>query len=326
MLEPKTQRRPRTASDHAGGIRVLYIGGWGRSGSTVLGRLLGRVPGMIFAGELNHLWQRGLAEDRLCGCGEAFSRCEHWRAAGEAAYAGWGNVDLAQALAAGPEGARHRQVPGLLGIGRDQALEQRAALLLGLYRGLSVVGGGATIVDSSKSPPYAMLLGGVPGLDLRVVHLVRDGRAVAYSWAKKVERPDQPGAFMPRFGTASSALYWLTDNWLFHLMQRRGVAVLRVRYEDLVREPDRWLAAILAHAGHEHRSERLEEVAAGVDLGTDHTVAGNPMRFARGPVHVRLDDEWRTRMPARRRAVFTAIGWPLLARYGYLARGVRHEE
>jgi len=52
-----------------------------------------------------------------------------------------------------------------------------------------------------------------------------------------------------------------------------------------------------------------------VDLGEDHTVAGNPIRFRRGEIEVRRDDEWRTRMPRRSKALVTALTLPALARF-----------
>src|ERR1700722_7728096 len=48
---------------------VVYLAGTGRSGSTVLANILGEVDGVFAAGELRYLWQRGLKEGRLCGCG-----------------------------------------------------------------------------------------------------------------------------------------------------------------------------------------------------------------------------------------------------------------
>ena len=42
--------------------RVLYILGWGRSGSTVLGNILGEVDGFFCAGELHYLWERRLSD------------------------------------------------------------------------------------------------------------------------------------------------------------------------------------------------------------------------------------------------------------------------
>ena len=41
-------------------VPVLYIGGWGRSGSTLLAHVLAEVPGFVSVGELRYVWQGGL--------------------------------------------------------------------------------------------------------------------------------------------------------------------------------------------------------------------------------------------------------------------------
>jgi hypothetical protein len=53
-------------------VRVLYIGGWGRSGSTLLDLILGQAPGVFSAGEVREIWQSGLVENRPCGCERPF--------------------------------------------------------------------------------------------------------------------------------------------------------------------------------------------------------------------------------------------------------------
>jgi hypothetical protein len=73
-------------------LKVLFLGGHGRSGSTILDRLLGQLPGFFSIGELRNVWQRSLLEDQLCGCGEPFSRCGFWRAVVDRAL---GDVDAA---------------------------------------------------------------------------------------------------------------------------------------------------------------------------------------------------------------------------------------
>ena len=66
---------PRADADP---FRVLYIGGWGRSGSTLLDRLLGQAEGSFSVGEMRDLWLRGVLENRRCGCGEPFDSCPFW--------------------------------------------------------------------------------------------------------------------------------------------------------------------------------------------------------------------------------------------------------
>ena len=49
--------------------RVLYIGGLGRSGTTLLERILGELPGACALGEVVHLWDRDVRADERCACG-----------------------------------------------------------------------------------------------------------------------------------------------------------------------------------------------------------------------------------------------------------------
>ena len=45
-------------SSHPSTPQVLYVGGWGRSGSTLLDLALGQIPGFVSVGELRYLWER----------------------------------------------------------------------------------------------------------------------------------------------------------------------------------------------------------------------------------------------------------------------------
>jgi hypothetical protein len=67
-------------------VKVLYIGGFGRSGSTLVERILGQLPGFCSAGEIVFLWQRGLIENQLCGRGATFSECDFWTRVGKTAW------------------------------------------------------------------------------------------------------------------------------------------------------------------------------------------------------------------------------------------------
>lgn len=307
--------------------RLLYVGGWGRSGSTLLARLLGQVDGVVAVGELRDLLLRGCVEDRLCGCGQPFYRCPLWRAVGAAAFGGWEQVDLARLLRIRATLDRPWMMP-LLAAGRGGGragtdLATYVGMLRALYEALAEVTGAAVVVDSSKIASYALLLRrALPG-QVRVAHLVRDSRGVVHSWQKEVELPDDPGrrTVMLRYGSAGAALRYDVYNAVTHGLPLLGLPTLRLRYEDLVAEPTATLTAILRHAGRPVRPGDLDFIGAdGVTLSADHTVDGNPMRFTDGPLRLRVDEAWRTAMPpARQRAVAVMTG-PLLARYGYPLR------
>jgi hypothetical protein len=309
------------------GLRVLFIGGLGRSGSTLLERILCELPGVCSMGEVVHLWQRGLADDERCGCGEAFSRCPFWRDVGDAAFGGWAKVDLAEFLALKDSVDRTRFVPRLAGPALTASLRRRVdgydEVYRRLYAAVRNVSGCGVLVDSSKHVSLACCLRWSEEIDLRVLHVVRDARAVAYSWSKTVGRPEAvegsaAGAHMPRWSAGKTALHWNAQNLGFGLLARRGVRTLRVRYEDFVRSPAATLREIAVFAGLGETAEMPFAGDSAVRLSPNHQVAGNPMRFRTGRIELRADDAWKTELGATRRRLVTGLTLPLLVRYGYL--------
>jgi hypothetical protein len=93
--------------------QVLYVGGWGRSGSTLLSHMLGHLDGHVAVGELRYVWQGGVAGNELCGCGKPFGQCEFWQAVGQRAFGGWDSVDVGEVLELEAAVLRHRNVPAL---------------------------------------------------------------------------------------------------------------------------------------------------------------------------------------------------------------------
>jgi hypothetical protein len=201
-----------------------------------------------------------------------------------------------------------------------------------VYTGIMAASGGQALVDSSKHASLAFCLRWRDDLDLRVVHVVRDSRAVAHSWTREVSRPEAATeSFMTRYSPAVAAGQWNAQNGAVALLARCGTPTLRVRYEDLIAAPAATLARIAAFAGLPVSADGpagaggppiIGRDASGywAELGAAHTVSGNPMRFTTGRVPIRKDERWRTAMPGRQRRTVTALTLPLLARYGYLGR------
>jgi hypothetical protein len=299
-------------------VKVLYIGGSGRSGSTILDSILGQFEGFMSVGEVRFIWKRGLIDDRLCSCGEAFSDCPFWTEVLDRAFGGAAGIDPGRILELMSRGTRARRIPMMLGgAGRRQAfvrgLDELPEVLSRLYAAIRDTSGARVIVDSSKLPTYGYVLGTAPGIDLRVVHLVRDPRAAAYSWQRKKPLPDKRGAYMQRQGTLRSSALWMLWNTTPSLFWPDR---MRIRYEDFVREPSAIVERIVEYAGEE--SEKGPFVApTEVELEPSHSVAGNPSRFTTGRVAVQPDEEWRRRMRPVDRRLVTGLTWPLLGRYGY---------
>ena len=297
--------------------RVLYLGGLGRSGTTLVERLLGELPSVCALGEIVHLWQRDILDDERCGCGARFSACTFWKRVGERAFGGWSTVDVARVHALRDAVERTRHIPRLAKPS-PEVLEY-ASFYTRVYRAAAEVSGAAVVVDSSKHSALAHVLRWAGDIDLRVVHVVRDARGVAYSWTKTVSRPETDGTDeMTRYSPSRSALLWNAHNAAFGLLARRGVPVHRVRYEQFLADPRAALTDLAAYAGVPVSGADLKFVGDGhADFGVGHSAAGNPMRFTVGRLALRRDDAWTVALPPRQRRLVGAVCAPMLRAYGY---------
>lgn len=309
-------------------IRVLYIGGWGRSGSTLLDLILGQAPGVFSAGEVREIWQSGLVENRPCGCERPFRDCSFWQAVGDAGFGGWDRIPLREILRLRYSLDRAWSFPALplrhLVNRLGAQIQAYTGTLQRLYAAMAEVSGARVIVDSSNLPSHAFLLRTMPGIDLRVIHLVRDSRAVAYSWSKHVEKrkAEGPSASLPRYDPSASSLRWLMYNGLTQTLRPLHVPYAFARYEDLVGAPRDEVGRLLQHAGLTGSAAEPGYIdGQTVRLKPNHTAEGNPMRFVTGELELRADQAWRRQMPRRDRRVVTALTLPLLAAYGYRENG-----
>jgi hypothetical protein len=311
-------------------VPVLYIGGWGRSGSTLLAHVLAEVPGFVSVGELRYVWQAGPAGNELCGCGLAFAECPFWTAVGQEAFGGWDKIDVDEVLALEATVLRHRKVP-LLALGRlapehAQKVRRYGDLTAQLYRAILTVAGAQVVVDSTKNPPYAYFLRAAraSGLRMRVLHLVRDSRGVVHSWTKRVARPEVASgeAYFQEFSPVKAGVRWMECNLAFELLRRLGAPTVQMRYESLAADPRGELERMFASMG-ESGAHDLSAVGDSVQVIGQHSVRGNPMRFAHGRQQVRADEAWRTGMAGKTRSLVVLVTWPLLLRYGYLRQASR---
>jgi hypothetical protein len=302
--------------------RVLFLSGLGRSGTTILERVLGELPGVCSAGELVHLWQRGVLDDELCGCGEPFSRCAFWTEVGRRAFGGWDRA-LAErmiALRLRVDRTRHVLLAATPAIRRRER-DEYVAVFARLYRAIVETSGRPVVIDSSKHSSLAWVLRTSPDIDLRVLHVVRDSRGVAYSWTKEVRRPEAGEAdLMTRYSPSRSALLWTGHNVALSVLRMTRAKGRLLRYEDFVADPAGTVRAVAEFAGLRPDGDPSFLHGSQVELGTTHTVAGNPVRFRTGPMTLRRDDDWRRELPRRTQRLVSALTLPLLAGYGYLGR------
>lgn len=304
-------------------IKVLYIGGTGRTGSTLLEKLLGQLPGVFNAGELTWLWY-GLLGDGRCSCGERLATCTVWQQVFEHAYGGLDEIDVRATHELRRRGNSWHLPTMVLPAARRRLLRRLDPLpeqLGRLYRAIQVTTGAQIIVDASKEPHYSWILRSQADIDVHFLHLVRDPRAIAFSWTRvKPEQGFDGTVLLERRNAATSAMYHDVSNAVGEILWERVPGrYLRLRYEDLIADPVGTVAAIGRFMGAEFDASAFLEGDV-ANLHATHSAWGNPNRFESGPVSLRPDEEWRSGLTARDRTVTTLLTLPFLRRYGYPVR------
>jgi hypothetical protein len=262
---------------------LVYIGGYGHSGSTLLEYLLAASPEVVACGEVTSvLRERG--RKAKCTCGRTLQDCPVWGPlqGSPSVLDGWTHARLTLALL-------------------ERAKEAQAAIM----------------VDSSKTPWRSVAmpfrLGRALGPDFRLLHVVRDPRAVCWSAVRKATRRGARPLMALR--SAAASIGWSIGNLACALFGRlHPEQYLLIRYEDLARSPDQVMQDLFA---------KLAPGAkwSGEGIGASHNrhqLYGNRMRSQNlSLAEIKEDTAWSRDMPGAYRALVALLTFPLRRRYGY---------
>lgn len=307
------------AKPHKSPLKLIYIAGYGRSGTTLLDIALGQQPGVFATGELTALPRHVWSEREYCACRLRADECGFWGPV----VATWMNAGLRDRMDSygrtvarsewllDPRRLFWRFMPGNQGRSyHDDTLT--------LLREIAGASGASIIVDSSKLPGRASALMSIREIEVFVVHMVRDGRGVAWSMMKPYQRLVEAGI---QKELKPKPLWYTAARWLMvnlgaemlraRLPRRRSI---RVRYEDFVADPQGIVKSILDLVGHEYSTP---DNLAGV-IRPQHQIAGSRHRMQE-EISIRKDVGWTSQMPRSLQFAFAILTAPLLFRYGYFA-------
>ena len=183
-----SQHIDQEASNSEHKIKVLYIAGTGRCGSTILSNILGEIDGFFSAGEIWNLWQRGLIDNQKCGCGQHFQDCEFWSKVIDEAYGNLPQFDVNTVIETKGQVRNLEIMLSVLPGGKPYLARKLAPFLpyIGaLYRAIHEVSDCQVLIDSSKIPLTAYILSLLPNVELHVLHLVREPHAVCLFMVEK---------------------------------------------------------------------------------------------------------------------------------------------
>jgi len=302
-------------------IKVLYIAGAGRSGSTLVDRVFGQINGFCSLGELRYIWDRCLRDNQLCGCGKAFGQCEFWKSVTNMTFKDMDDMQICNIIEMRNEIDKYKNIPKMIISSKsyyasDLTMEYMK-YIKHLYCAIKNVSNAKVIIDSSKLPSYAYTLNNIPCIRLYVLHLVRDSRAVAYSWLRKRVRPEVHDkiSYMRVSPPYISSLAWFRINMFIDTFKLFNERYMFLKYEDFISNPSDVIRMVCMWLNEPNQDILINNKC--IDLQTSHTAAGNPMRFKQGVIEIKQDDEWRHKMKWKDKIMVDALTWPLLLRYGY---------
>lgn len=250
-------------------MRVIYIAGASHSGSTLLDMMLNAHPEIVSLGEVYklHIAPRKLRTKIYfrCSCGaDSVSRCPFWIRVNELTLKA-ANESLSE-----------------LDLQNYRDLDGRTAPNAVLFRAVAEAAQESFVVDSSKSPRRLSYLMQVKGLDVYPIHLIRDPKGQICSALRK------------RSNFFKSLLHYEV---VHEQLRRRLKSVPHtvVRYEDLVREPERTLRVVLEPLGLEFDPRQLQWAEQ-----EKHLVAGNSIRRTTTSKLV-LDERWKESLSPRQK-------------------------
>ena len=290
--------------------KVIYVAGSGRSGSTMLERVLHSAPGVCALGELHCLWRLD-GEAITCSCGRRFTADAHWQRMVDAA--GFDEATLAELRRLEAQVCRSTYIArrgfSLDALRADPAVRRFLELQFRLFEAVSDMTGAQVVVDSSKAGPRAWLL----GCDDRVaiVHLHRDPADVIVSW-RSVKFDAGLGGPMQRLPIGSAALDWWKVDRLTALLARSR-PVLRLDYRDLCADPRGQVARLWSALGLDPQSQPAWVDPDTLNPGADyHSLNGNPDRFDSGALRIAARAADWSRVPLAE--------WPLIRGMAALVR------
>jgi hypothetical protein len=292
---------------------LIYIVGSGRSGSTVVERILDSAPGVVSVGEISSLWRVELSE-LMCSCGERMWKCPFWSAVMSDCHLDSGAIrslhELEHAVVRNKFLIANRF--DVDAISDDFRVSEYTGWQELIYSSVRRTSGQEIIVDSSKSGPRAWLL--LKPFDPMYLHVYRHPRDVIASWRKpKFEKATS--SLMKQKSVMGAAVDWVKVEQSARFLARKG-RLSRLNYLDFCREPKEALRSALSR----FRQNIVDDIAwidsRSVQPSQNyHTIGGNPDRYINQAITIKETRVNASEISRRDAVMATIVGWALARVY-----------
>jgi len=303
--------------------KLAFIMGAARSGSTLLTMLLASHPQATSIGETVATPERKDPNYR-CSCGQRARECPFWKDVIERVAQQGFDLNVAdfgtsfeypknrfinrvlRAEHRGPTLETFRD--GILRMSPGWRRQFQAIVMqnTALFETITKVTESDILIDSSKQPHRLKFLLRIPELEIKVIHLVRNGCGVVRSYMKKYGWSVEKSADEWRRSIQAE------EKLLARLNQSQWY---RIRYEDLCSGPITELENLCAFLALDPSGVNLDFRSA------DLHVFGNNMRLS-SEQKIRLDEKWRIEFNESQKSTIERLAGRELLRYGYSVNGI----
>lgn len=302
--------------------KVIYIAGFGRSGSTLLERVLGSHEKIFATGELFSLLYLGDSNSKFSYLNQQVKNSDFWSAVLQDV-----SKDIAPSSQLTKIQRDFESLHGILGYIVSQKAEKKAIYKHFIHNVINAINHNSSknndyIVDSSKTTRLTFFrpiaLAKIAQCEVKVIHLVRDGRGCIWSVLKgsniKMEQGLDP--HVPLAGLRC-ALSWLIAQTAAHIFQQISAPdnYIRVRYEDFVTQPEQTLKRLSQFLSVDFENQ-IDIIQNKKDIPLAHQLTGNRVRN-KAKIAIKMDNEWKTNLSWYHRILFWILDWPYALLYGY---------
>lgn len=295
--------------------KIIYIAGYGRSGSTVLDMLLGNQQEIFGGGELWSFFQDITNGVTKCSCDQGLKECPVWNAVIQNIL-----VDFDSSQFQNKSTIIERYNP-IYRLGLSKKDTQLYGEVWGeFFKSVGSVTSSEYVVDSSKTTYLtacrlkSMAL--YTDIPIKIIHLVRDPRAVMWSLCRgdnKLMEENLPSKI--RAATTKSLVGWYIANRIAsQLTHELEVSSVTIRYEDLVNSTPKTIDHI-ANSLQLDLNDLSLKLKNSADIESGHGIAGNRTRRNK-TFKLKADMEWKTKLPKSSCQLAKLVA-PLARSYGY---------
>jgi hypothetical protein len=274
-------------------IKIIYLLGAGRSGTTLLGTILNSHSKICTIGEM-HQFPDYLLNNKACSCGDKLTQCEFWRTIIK--LTDFSGIDLENLERTVKQKESHTNILKLLF--KTKVDEPYLKFHNLIFESISKQHKEQLLLDSSKYIARYLLLKKSDKLNIKGIYVTRDVRGVINSFSKKVQTPKS---------AIGTIIYYMLINSFAELLSLMDKDIIKIKYEDFINAPLPTLNKIYNHVLNPQ--EKAESISKIFDM--PHIIGGNRMK-KKSKITIEGDEKWKNNICRPKQIIYYILAAPIM--------------